>query len=515
MAISPVQMFLEQAARQPERVAVQAIRSWSYGELARLTKAIAHYLRESGLKDGDRVAMVSANSAEYIAIYFGAQLAGGVIVPLNALDKSRTLKGQVQHSGAKVLFANSERPDLLAHERESGAAICIEIPRDAGRSGSPELEQWFSIANDDSEREFRLTAKADSLATILYTSGTTGSPKAVMLSHANLLANMRSIHEFLPIEADDRCLVVLPFYHSFGNSILTTHLSSGASMTLQNSIAFPKQVFERVRNERITSIYGVPLTFSLLFGKGLPVGADLSSVRYMAQAGGAMHRKQIDQLQHAAPGIDLFVMYGQTEATARLAYVPADMLETKAGSAGKPVPNVEIEIRKQDGSLASVGEFGEIWVRGANVMMGYWNDPGETATVLKDNWLWTRDRGRLDDDGYLYIEGRSSDMIKTGANRVSPVEIEEVIAALDGVSEVGVLGVGDDLLGQIIVAIVVRRAGSNISEKAIKAHCLNLLAPYKIPKRVIAVDKLPRTSTGKIKRQLLAQFVSGVKDGER
>jgi acyl-CoA synthetase (AMP-forming)/AMP-acid ligase II len=331
-----------------------------------------------------------------------------------------------------------------------------------------------------------------------------------MLSHANLLVNMRSILGILPVVENDQCLVVLPFYYSFGNSILTTHLASGASLVLQNNIAFPRRVLERIGRDKISALYGVPLSFSLLFGKGVAADMDLSSLRYLAQAGGPMRPAQIEQLRRVLPGTDIFIMYGQTEATARLTCLPPDTLDTKPGSAGKAIPDVEIQIRSADGLTVECGESGEIWARGPNVMMGYWNDPSESAQVLRDDWLWTRDRGHLDEDGYLYIEGRSSDMIKIGANRVSPDEIEEVILGLDGIEDVGVVGIHDVVLGQSVLAVVVPKLGFDITELKVKAYCLKQLATYKIPKKIVLADNLPRTSTGKLQRQLLAQMVSGV-----
>jgi acyl-CoA synthetase (AMP-forming)/AMP-acid ligase II len=228
-----------------------------------------------------------------------------------------------------------------------------------------------------------------------------------------------------------------------------------------------------------------------------------------------MKRSQIEQLRHGLPGVELYVMFGQTEAAARLTCLPAHMLETKLGSAGKAIPGVDLEVRSADSDTTLPrGETGEIWARGPNVMLGYWSNPEETSQVLRDGWLWTRDRGRLDEDGFLYIEGRSSDMIKTGANRVSPDEIEEVLGLLEGVEQVGVTGIPDEVLGQAVFAAIVPSSGASLSEQTVKAFCLNLLAAYKIPKRVLIVDELPRTVTGKLQRQLLAQLATGVNSSE-
>jgi acyl-CoA synthetase (AMP-forming)/AMP-acid ligase II len=212
-----------------------------------------------------------------------------------------------------------------------------------------------------------------------------------------------------------------------------------------------------------------------------------------------MARPLIERLHAALPRCKLFIMYGQTEATARLTYLPPESLESHVGSVGIPIPGVEIEVRT-GGRRAAAGEGGEIHARGPNIMLGYWNDERATAEVLRDGWLCTGDLGHCDADGFLYIDGRAVEMIKVGAFRVSPLEIEEVIAALSGVLEVGVTGVADEMLGQAIKAVVVPRDGAGLDVRAVKAHCRKQLATYKVPKVVEFAATLPRTSSGKIQR---------------
>jgi long-chain acyl-CoA synthetase len=243
---SPAQLFLGQADTRPDDEAIRTSDSWSYGRLATLSAAVAGYLVESGLQPGDRVATILPNSPEYVAIYFGVQIAGGAIVPLNALDKGRTVVRQAEHCGARFLFADSTRADVRAEKSSTPGFTRIDVPRHALRVDAAGDGTWRDLSGDSSAswRRFGAGPKPDALAAILYTSGTTGRPKGVMLSHANLAANMQSILDVLPIRSSDRCLVVLPFCHSFGNSVLTTHLSQGASLVLQNNIAFSKQVLD-------------------------------------------------------------------------------------------------------------------------------------------------------------------------------------------------------------------------------------------------------------------------------
>ncbi|MET0755455.1 MAG: fatty acid--CoA ligase family protein, partial [Pseudoxanthomonas sp.] len=342
-------------------------------------------------------------------------------------------------------------------------------------------------------------------ALILYTSGTTGAPKGVMLSHANLLANAEAVVAYLQLGPDDRVLSVLPFYYAYGASVLHTHLISGACVILAPNLMFPHLVLQALAQERATGFSGVPSTYALLLQHTELGEYDFSSLRYLTQAGGAMSPQLTNRLRAALPAPRLFVMYGQTEATSRISWLPPEKLDEKLGSVGIPVQGLQWKILREDGSQAAAGDSGEVWVRGPNVMQGYWENAAATASVLAEGWLRTGDIGYLDADGYLFLHGRRSDMIKTGAHRVHPTDIEEVIAELPGVTEVAVVGVEDEILGQVIKAFVVASDLPPRAEDRIKAHCRARLAPYKIPRHVAFVDALPRTASGKVRRVQLME----------
>jgi acyl-CoA synthetase (AMP-forming)/AMP-acid ligase II len=275
-------------------------------------------------------------------------------------------------------------------------------------------------------------------------------------------------------------------------------------LVLENSMAFPKLILEAMQNEAVTGFSGVPSTFALLLGRTHLEDYDLSSLRYMTQAGGPMPPALISRIRDQLPHISFFVMYGQTEGTARLTYLPPERLEDKLGSVGIGIPGVDVRIRDEGGNPVVIGVSGEIQVRGENVMLGYWRDPEATARTVVDGWLHTGDLGHMDEEGYVYIDGRSSEMIKSGANRISPKEIEEVIAELEEVMEVGVVGVPDDLLGQVVKAVIVSRPGSRVEARRVLAHCRQNLAAYKIPKFIEFAEELPKTASGKLQRFLLA-----------
>jgi acyl-CoA synthetase (AMP-forming)/AMP-acid ligase II len=252
--------------------------------------------------------------------------------------------------------------------------------------------------------------------------------------------------------------------------------------------------------ERVQGFSGVPSTYALLLSRVALESYDLSALRYMTQAGGGMPAAAIQRLTQRLPHVRFFVMYGQTEATARLSYLPPERLSEKLGSAGIAIPGVRLEIRDERGHPVPAGTVGEIWARGDNIMPGYWHDPQTTATVLVDGWLKTGDMATMDDDGYLFIQGRRSDMIKSGAHRINPKDIEEVIAEIDGVAEAVVVGVEDEILGQVIKAVIVPAPGRKLDVLSVKAHCRDRLASYKIPKLIELANELPKTASGKVKR---------------
>ncbi len=502
-----VHMLRHNVVHLPESEAVVLGRQrTTYWQLWRDICAVAGFLQNSGLRSGDRVGVLLKNSAEYIATYYGVLAAGGVVVGLNTMAKSRDLANWLQHSGASWLFAEAQHPELIELTNLLDNAMRLVLVGESRGSATGIAHQnWQEVVQDAGEEPDLSRLESTRTAAIIYTSGTTGQPKGVTLSHGNLSSNVRSIQQYLQLTVKDRVLNVLPFYYSYGNSVLHTHLAVGATLVLENNLLFPHNVLTTMADERATGFSGVPSTFAILLSRTQLEKYDLSSLRYMTQAGGAMAPAMIARLRKALPHINFFVMYGQTEATARLAWLPPEMLDAKPGSIGIAIPGVRLELRDKQGQPVVTGETGEIWAAGENIMQGYWRDPELTRKVLEDGWLKTGDLAHCDEDGYFYIDGRSADMIKTGANRISPKEIEEVILELDSVEEAVVIGVPDELLGQVIKAVIVPSPGAQIEIKQIRAHCWKHLAMYKVPKFIDFVTELPKTASGKVQRFLLAE----------
>jgi acyl-CoA synthetase (AMP-forming)/AMP-acid ligase II len=477
----------------------------SYATLWDRACSIAGFLQREGLRKEDRVALVLENSPEYVATYYGTLLAGGIVVALNPNAKRRDLAAWLRHSEPAWLFTHSASTEVAAALRGVDRA-----PRTV-HIGSNAPEGHETVLSFEAVLSARLSpvyvypkGPADP-ASILYTSGTTGQPKGVLLNHGNLFANTTAIVSYLGLRSDDSIVCVLPFFYSYGNSVLHTHLAVGACVSVEDNLVYPHKVVERMAQEHATGFSGVPSTFELILRRVNLDSYDLSSLRYLTQAGGPMSVALTQRLRTALPQCRLFVMYGQTEATARLTYLPPDRLDEKLGSVGIPIQGVEIVVRRDDGASAGPGERGDVWVRGPNVMVGYWRDEQATAAAIQNRWLRTGDSGYLDDGGFLYLAGRRADIIKTGAYRVFPKEVEDVVTEVAGVAEAAVVGVEDEVLGQAIAAFVVPMADESLDVMRLRAYMREHLANYKVPKYVQIVGALPKTTSGKVIRNRLSE----------
>lgn len=487
-----VDLLARWARLQPEAEAlVQGQRRISYAALWNAAMTVAARLRQEGLQPGERVALLLEASPEYVAGYYGVLAAGGVVVALNTMAKARELAAWLQHCGARWLLSDGRLQQL-----DELAGICPQLHL-------PALPLWAGAAQ--AALPPAAPACPDAPAAIIYTSGTTGAPKGVTLSHRNLMSNVLAVIRYLRLCPADRVMHVLPFYYSYGNSVLHTHLAAGATVIIEASLMYPHRLLERMVAERITGFSGVPATYSLLLSRTQLDAYPLESLRYLTQAGGAMAPAEIVRVRALLPQAEFFVMYGQTEATSRLSYLPPERLADKASSVGVAIADTEIAVLDTDGQPLPPGEVGQVCARGPGIMLGYWQDSEATRQALRSGWLWTGDLGCLDEEGFLYIHGRSSEQIKTGAHRVSPAEIEDVLLSLEGVAEAAAVGIPDPLLGQVIKVWLVPQPQVRLQAQQVLAHCRSHLPIYKVPKQVAFLDALPKTASGKIRRLALAK----------
>jgi acyl-CoA synthetase (AMP-forming)/AMP-acid ligase II len=330
-----------------------------------------------------------------------------------------------------------------------------------------------------------------------------------VLSHANIVANTSSIVEYLGLSSTDGVLVVLPFHYVYGKSLLNTHVAVGGRVILENRFMFPQEALNTMERREATGFSGVPSSFAILLNKSNIAERELPHLRYVTQAGGAMAPELQRRLMAALPGKRIFIMYGATEASARLSYLPPEELPRKVGSIGKAIPGVQLDVLRDDGSSADDGEVGELVARGRNIMEGYWNDPEETAAVLDEHGYHTGDLGRRDEEGYLYVVGRKREMIKSGAHRISPKEIEEVLLENRSIHEAAVVGAEDEMLGEAIVAFVTLRPGHEAEPDAIIEWCRGRMPQYKVPHAMEIRREFPRNASGKVDKLALKKGLGG------
>ena len=324
-----------------------------------------------------------------------------------------------------------------------------------------------------------------------------------MLSHLNFVANARSIVQYLELTAADRVMVVLPFYYVYGLSLLHTHIAVGGSLVLDNRFAFPNVILRAIQEHRVTGFAGVPSTFALLLHRSNIAEANTSALRYVTQAGGPMPPALLQKWLEVVPAVPFFVMYGATEAAARLSYLHPSELRRRPGSIGRAIPGVELQVITDDGRGAKSGEVGEILARGSNIASGYWKSPDETAERFQFGGFRTGDLGFTDADGYFYVVGRRHDMIKVGAHRVAASEIEDVLHEHPAIFEAAVVGEVHPLLGEAPVAHVALRDGAQIDGPGVIAACRVRLPEHKVPSRVVFHAELPKTPAGKIAKDSL------------
>lgn len=456
---------------------------YSYGWLLRAAQSVRDYLlARPDYEAGARVALRLPNSPEYAAAFYGILLADCVVVPLPAQLERYRWQQIVDQCGPDVVIARREQ---------------IE-PDDT----SPVTVLELSDAADSAIAPAAPRRRDNDLAMLLFTSGSTGVPKGVMLSHRNLLANAASILQDLPIRTDDRALVLIPFCHSFGNSILQTHMLAGAAIAMGGTLMFPASIVEAVADYRATSFSAVPEVYGMLLKYGKLGDAPLPSLRYMSVAGGQLRPDLAADIAARIAPATFHVMYGQSEATARLAILPPDQLTLRRGSIGKPLSGVTLAIKDEAGRDLPPGESGMLCARGDNIMLGYWRDETTTAEVLEDGWLRTGDMGHRDADGYFYIDGRANLLVKVQGHRVHPAEIEGVVEALFPQARAVALPMprGDETRFALFLASQDERI---IDIADVRAACMRDLPSHKVPVHFEILERLPLNSAYKVDRAAL------------
>lgn len=491
--------------KEPDRTALRLLnKEHSYGELRSAANDIAAYLVELGCQKGDRVILVSDNSFFWVAAYLGTLRAGLVCVPLPISISAEDLKYVLEVTETRVALVQADfAVKTKAHFRQ------IHVLTDREVSGLPDLLSQTSFVENRLNSSGLLPGLpdicTDDLAALMFTSGSTGEPRGVMVSHRNIMANTESIIQYLGLTENDRIMAVLPFHYCFGTSLLHTHLRVGGSVVVDSRFMYPETILQRMIDTECTGFAGVPSHFQILLRNSSLKKKQFPRLRYVQQAGGHLAPFFIRELQEALPTTQIFVMYGQTEATARLSYLAPEFLDTKLGSIGKGIPGVTLRVLDESGQTVQPGEVGEIVAEGENVAIGYWRAPQESTTSFRNGKLYTGDMATVDEDGFIYIVDRAKDFVKCGGERISCRKIEDQLLECDGLLEAAVVGVPDEVLGEAVKAFVVPRTPNcNGFRESLHLFCKKHMPPQLVPREIVVLQALPKNSAGKVlKRNLM------------
>jgi long-chain acyl-CoA synthetase len=480
----------------PEAALYFANAEYSHHDVAVAAGKVAGYLSSTRAKQGDRVLLVADNSLFWVAAYLGALRRGLVCVPLPTKIASEDLQFIVQSAQPAVAFL---RADIATLQKSMFSDLDVVVDKGDG----PELSFDRLIAQGAEEKWVAPTSLVE-VATLMYTSGSTAKPRGVMVTHGNIIANTQSIIEYLELSSSDRMMAVLPFHYCFGTSLLHTHLRVGGSLVVDHRFMYPEAIVQRMKETECTGFAGVPSHYQILLRRSSLPRTRLPRLRYVQQAGGHLAPALVRELRTALPGTKVFVMYGQTEATARLSYLPPELLEQKPGSIGKAIPGVTLQILTENGREIGPGEVGEIVAEGANIANGYWHDPTETAKCFRDGKLYTGDLATVDEEGFIYVVDRAKDFIKCAGKRIGCRQIEEKLLELDRVLEVAVIGIPDPLLGEAVKVFVVPRDRKDESfDETFRGFCKERLPLDLFPREIVSLRELPKNSSGKVLKQVL------------
>lgn len=455
---------------------------------------LAAYLTTT-LGKGNECLLLSENTPFFVIAYLAIIKSGNTALLVETRIVDEQLATIFRECHIRISFVQKKYRSKIT---DNGTVCTEDILLDI-----PHIDQHVSSPLENND-----------IAVVIFTSGSTGAKKGVMLTHRNLCANTESIVQYLGLTPEDRICATLPFFYCYGASLLHTHIRTGGSILLSNNI-FLGGVIRDINTFSCTGFAGVPSTYQILINKTPFLKEKLPTLRYMQQAGGQLPNKYILLIADAFPEKKFFVMYGATEATARMSYLPPDLVLSKLGSIGKGIPGVTLEVLDVNGKPVQPGETGEITACGDNIMKGYYGDPEGTRGIIKNGRLFTGDLGTVDEEGYIYIIGRAKNIIKSGGYRISPNEIEEFICSLDGVMGCVVFGLPDEIMGEAVVAVV---QPGEVPEPALKkeilTRCTQHLPSYKIPKAIFFVREFPLNASDKVDRPAIMVSI-GTKWGKK
>jgi long-chain acyl-CoA synthetase len=495
------QVLRDTARRLPEKKAVTyGSRSITFSELDRAAEQVARFLARRGLKKGERVGIVFPNIPEFVMVYLGIARLGAIGVPLDARLKADELGPILRDAEVRAVFVTESV--FLEEGRECAEMKGLSTVVVAGGT-HPGTFSLQAILDDETLpplEEVRIAEEDEAL--YLYTSGTTGTPKAVVLTFRNLDFFPLTMNEMVHAGEEDVIGFILPVSHISGPVVTNEVVANGSTMAIFEHLR-PDKILEEVDRQGVTYFFGVPPIFQALLRVPHRERYQLKSLVYVSMMGTNVPVQLLQEFCDAFPTVKVIQGYGLTETSPYITLLPLEHAQRKMGSIGLPVPGIEIKLVDGNAQGDAKPDVGEIAVKGPMVMKGYHNNPEATGERMQEGWLYTGDLGRVDEEGFFYHLGRKDDMIITGGLNVFPAEVENVLLRHPDILEAGAVGVPEPDRGQVIKAVVVARPGSTLERKDLFLFCREHLANYKVPKHIEFRESLPKTSSGKVARREL------------
>ncbi len=507
--------YLQRQARErPDKVAVICNEvQLTFSELNLQANRFANWLLAQGVKKGDRAVMLMPNCAEFAVVYFALMKIGVIAVILDFRLSPAEMAPIFDETEAKVLITHAKQKTFalrMLREKKQLQYVVLLGEDKKGKGDDDGLYHYERIVKKGDVQEPDIPLREEDEALYLYTSGTTGKPKGVILTYDHLTYFPESMKARQPLKEQDMQGAVLPMSHISGPVVLNILVDIGHTLVIIDEIR-PKKILEEIQRNKIDYFHAVPPIFQMILNLPSRDRYDLSSLRFVAMMGTVVAEELMEEWVEEYPHCRALQGYGATETSPLLTLTHYDDAPRKMASAGCIAPRVEIKIIDKDGKELPTGEVGEVIVRGPQIMKGYFKNPKATAQKIKDGWYYTGDLGRFDKDGYIYILGRADDMIITGGMNVYPSELENVLIAHDKVAEVAVVGMPDAERGQALKAVVVPKIGEEVSRRELMRFCRERLAGFKLPKAIEFRDSLPRSRTGKVAKRELKTVEEGLK----
>jgi acyl-CoA synthetase (AMP-forming)/AMP-acid ligase II len=491
-------------------------KEYTFFELKESAEKLAKYLVISGIKKGDRVAIYMNNSWQNIVSIYGTTLAGAVFLVINPQTKADKLSYILNDSGAKALISESGlNNELTTALKDSNTVLNLII------TGENQNIQIPGIIKFSGFEEIQTLPKLDvvlpgiipnDLAALIYTSGSTGFPKGVMMTHQSMVFTSWSLIEYLRLTEEDRMILLSPLAFDYGLYQLLMAVTIGGSLIVEQSFIFQSTIYKQIEKYKPTVFPGVPTIYAMLIAANKKSNLKFDCIEKVTNTAAALPDEFIPDLKKIFPNALIFKMYGLTECK-RVCYLEPELVDLKPASVGKAIPGTEVFLLSPEGKPVASNEKGILHIRGPHVMLGYWHKEALSEEMLKPGFLpgerilCSNDWFKMDEEGFLYFLGRNDDIIKTRGEKVSPVEIENIIYKIEGVKEVAVIGIPDEIMGESIVAFVTNYPNSDLVEKDIQKECASKLENFMVPQKIYFLDEMPKSTNGKIDKKILKSTV--------